>query len=89
MFRGSRPREASFIAGVLLAIATGAMIFDRPFWTPNFLGYLTTASIIGLQLGYAAGVLIAGVFLIADVIRRRFSSSAPSNARDVPFDKIH
>ena len=61
LFKGSKPRLASVLAGAVFFL-TFALIMGFGPW----LLYL----VLGSVLGYVAGTLIGGVFLVAEVLRR-------------------
>lgn len=76
LFGGQRPREASLAcgAGSFLVIGIAIAIWDglsAPFNT--LVGTLCFGSfVLGGTLGYFAGVLVGGVFLVSDLVRRAF-----------------
>ncbi len=76
VFRGNSPREASFLVGGG-ACAIGAVVFSGFFGIGPFIGGLiclaTPGFVLGMIFGYLAGVLVGGVFLVADQVRRRIS----------------
>jgi hypothetical protein len=89
LFGGGKPRSASILVGVVLhvIIYLGIWIaFPRlfPAW---FLLMMTGYVVIGgFILGYCAGALVGGVFLMADMLRGKFqfkSSLAPQIDQDV------
>jgi hypothetical protein len=73
LFRGRRPRLASALVGVLLfELVVGVSAVSFSFSMRYFSwGLLITYAVFGAILGYVAGVMIGGVFLVADVVRRR------------------
>jgi hypothetical protein len=95
LFGGHRPRTASILVGAILTalITVGSMKFISPRGTlgmmlPFVLAY---GAISGIIYGYLAGVLVGGVFLVADVIRRLFKRAHADVADDTqaaasPFD---
>ena len=76
VFRGNSPREASFLAGGG-ACAMGVVVLSGFFGIGPFIGALicltTPGFVLGMLFGYLAGVLVGGVFLVADQVRRRIS----------------
>jgi len=75
LFGGKRPREASLLAGTLLGplIAGGMVVAGRlqtqpgdPFAAFDVYVAAFVLAVLGCPLGYLAGGLIAGVFLIKD-----------------------
>jgi hypothetical protein len=79
LFGGNRPRAASVWIGAAIYtiamligwLATGARAFGA--WTVLYV--VTYAVIGGAILGYLAGTAVGGVFLLADVLRRRFAGN--------------
>jgi putative addiction module component (TIGR02574 family) len=74
LFGGNRPRTASLVVGtVLYALSTIAwwlMMGPRAYPTSMFLVAATYLLIGGAMLGYLAGVMVGGVFFLADLLRR-------------------
>jgi hypothetical protein len=79
LFGGRRPRLASVISGIsaffvlsMLSFATldGRFHIDGPLETIAF--SVLWSLYLGSLLGYIAGVLVGGVFLVTDVVRRRY-----------------
>ena len=70
MFRGRRPRDASFVAGallfplILLAACFVTWLSGNPAPPLNVILLLPYQCVLGVLLGYLAGCLTAGVFLI-------------------------
>ena len=68
LFGGKAPRAASIVAGVVcwgaIQFVQGILVFDHS------LELLVFGSVCGAILGYVAGALIAGVFLVADFVRQ-------------------
>lgn len=84
-FRGMQPRAASMVGGAL-AYAIGALVlwlFDgRRFYSASeFVIWISVSIVGGAVLGYLSGVLIGGVFLIADKLRNLFSRRRPAAQR--------
>jgi hypothetical protein len=77
LFGGKRPRNASIIAGAvlfLLSITAVWMVLGRRFYgTAELLVTASFTTACGGMLGYLSGVIIGGVFLVADKLRNRFS----------------
>jgi hypothetical protein len=94
LFRGRSPRAASAVAGVLAFLVCGiAAVLMSPYprtnhviyWTDTVIGLATGSLCPGTILGYLAGTLVAGVFLVADLFRkllRRMSRRKPVGAFD-------
>jgi hypothetical protein len=87
-----------------ISIVTGAIAFTLMCWiimfsTRHFLSrsFFVNTFIFGIPggafLGYLAGTLVGGIFLVADILRGRFEARAKSNAPDEadapasPFDE--
>jgi hypothetical protein len=73
LFRGRKPRLSSILVGIFVfECCFGLMWFQA---SPPDLSFALLFSLIavayGVILGYLTGTLIGGVFLLADVIRRR------------------
>ena len=88
LFGGRRPRDASFVAGAVLLptiLVTLIMIAwlsdDRGPDGSEVIGLLLSVivpiTILGVLLGYVAGGLTAGVFLILDRIDKRIHGPRP------------
>jgi len=77
LFRGRQPRWASMVAGAAACplLYLGGIIYYRLAFglrtSPDICGGFTCGVIAGAIYGYLAGVLIAGVFLIADWLAGR------------------
>jgi hypothetical protein len=68
LFRGQKPRAASIATGIFVFLCGLVVIeiFQGTFLVPGVI-----ASILGgVITGYAGGGVVAGVFLVADLIRR-------------------
>ena len=76
LFRGLKPRKASVFAGSAIY---SAGIFCECFLDPGFRpgSWLIVTVIYGVVfggvLGYVGGVVVGGVFLVADVLRKRYT----------------
>jgi hypothetical protein len=86
LFGGKRPRTASLVVGASIYFL-GMLTFwlsegQRMYPTPAILVMGSYSVIGGAILGYLSGVLIGGVFLVADVVRRKFQRGIPSNEND-------
>ncbi len=73
LFKGRRPRTASVVAGMVFFITAAVVgpivtLSMRPVLYAVFESLC--ASISGAIAGYAAGALIGGVFLVADLARK-------------------
>jgi hypothetical protein len=85
LFGGKRPREASYLTGIGFMLVVMVMERGLPrFWVDVFfvpILFFCTIVLPGLVLGYAGGVIVAGVFLVAHHLRsglRRFWGSRPA-----------
>jgi len=77
LYGGKEPRKASIIAvaSIYTLAISAAWIVNGPRMYPT-VGLLISASFViagGAFLGYLAGVIIGGVFLVADKLRNRLS----------------
>ena len=83
LFGGRQPRFASAVSGAMAYfIGYLCFIFLEPRWQ---IGFSTVTAIFasatfGSVLGYIAGVLVGGVFLVADVLRQRYGKEDLSRA---------
>lgn len=91
LFGGKKPRAASVLVGVVLHVViwTSIMAVSPRFYPPEaWLAMVAAVVVSGVMLGYCAGGLVGGVFLLADVLRGRFGQKSPpapplpSNAAD-------
>lgn len=76
LFAGRLPRAASLLTGAIACIPiTIAVIMSTPrgFRNDTLLLSVPFSFIFGAGLGYLAGVLVGGVFLVADKIRQAFA----------------
>jgi putative addiction module component (TIGR02574 family) len=77
LFGGKQPRAASIISGALiytLIMAGSWIVFRPPFYSAWQLLISASFTIAGgAMLGYLAGVVVGGVFLVADKLRNRLS----------------
>src|SRR3954451_2003365 len=77
LFGGKRPRTASLIVGTLIyslaMVAVWLVNSPRMYPASAVLVMGTYVMIGGGILGYLSGVMIGGVFLVADKLRKRFS----------------
>ena len=89
LFGGRKPRLASAIAGAA-AYFLGWVAFAiiEPTWTIGFmiLPALLFSAIAGPPLGYLAGVLVGGVFLVADIFRQRYGKEIDDRAAADPSE---
>lgn len=87
LWGGKQPRLASLFAGPFCWIAVGLMIAlqspatFRRIETP--LGIICS-SVLGIFAGYLMGGLVAGVFLLAEMLRSKFQKSVAAESSSVP-----
>jgi hypothetical protein len=76
LFGGQRPRMASVVSGVTTLSATLVVVWlvngARRFPDSAMFGALAFNALFGALLGYVAGTIIGGVFLLSDLLRGRF-----------------
>ena len=71
LFRGTRPRLASVIGGVLFLVGVGFLAFWIVGNGWDLIDFVNPCALVTSALfGYVAGTLIGGVFLAADYLRR-------------------
>lgn len=92
LWEGKKPRLASLVAGpvVWFFVSVGIQIFHLSLTFPELI-LLLIMSVLGFPAGYLAGAMVAGVFLVADVLRRHILKSADNQVAesdDAVFD-IH
>jgi hypothetical protein len=76
LFGGRKPRLASVIVGIgfcTLAIIGISFLTGRALQADLLVLTLPVSFIYGVPSGYIAGVLVGGVFLVADVLRKLFA----------------
>jgi len=82
LFGGRNPRVASVITGAIacvpLTLAT-IMMTPRGFRSDEMFVSVPLSVIFGAGFGYVAGVLVGGVFLFADAIRKWFVRRAEAS----------
>lgn len=72
LFNGNSPRLASLVAG---PIAMNLLLVGFGIWSERLaLESVIYSLLLGIPAGYLAGGVVAGVFLLADELRRCFSS---------------
>jgi hypothetical protein len=78
LFQGKRPRRASVIVGgclcpflVFSGFALASIVELEPSFFVGGICMGTVSIPIGAVMGYLAGMLIAGVFLLIDMLGRR------------------
>lgn len=73
LWGGNQPRLASLVAGPFACLAIAiAMIVYRGTATFEVVTGTILLCMLGVPAGYLAGAVVAGVFLLADLFRRRF-----------------
>lgn len=83
LWEGKKPRLASLVAGpvVWFFVSVGIQIFHLSLTFPELI-LLLIMSVLGFPAGYLAGAMVAGVFLVADVLRRRILKSADNQVAE-------
>ena len=86
LFGGRRPRLASVLTGMaayflcMLSLPFADRHFEI-FGPSNLIAFAIMTSVMyGSILGYVAGVLVGGVFLVAEVVRTRFLAKSSDRA---------
>ena len=80
LFGGKSPRLASLVGGPLALLLTTVSL---AIWYGRWASTATICSLIfGVPAGYLAGGMVAGVFLIADSLRARFTRPTVENEKD-------
>jgi hypothetical protein len=90
LFKGKRPRRASVIVGAcfLPCLLLGTIViemFEERRVVPDFFTGLLLFLIwspVGALFGYLAGLLIAGVFLVIDMLKKRLGGSKGTDQAD-------
>ncbi len=85
----ANPRGVSLVTGAV--VQTILVFFARLTWRSFLPGPMPVALIIygvlgGLLTGYLAGALVAGVFLVADLVRNKWEQRSASRASDTSID---
>jgi membrane-associated HD superfamily phosphohydrolase len=87
IYRGLRPRQASIWVGIVLC-NLGMIVYlylrGRMVTPGTILGGFIYAAIGGAILGYLAGTLVGGIFLIIDFVRRRFTPPPETIPAELP-----
>ena len=85
LFKGNSPRLASVVGGPVALVLTAVLLnlwFGRmESWS------IFCALIAGAPFGYLAGGMVAGVFLIADMLREKFSRPPKDSEASLWEDK--
>lgn len=69
LFGGNRPRKSSVLVGAtLVPISFAISLWQRPFDPVFSTIALIWSALIGTMLGYAAGGLVAGFFMLLDTL---------------------
>lgn len=95
LYGGRKPRTASIVVGAVVTapyVIGTTMFFARRGMPAAFLPFSLIYSVVsGAIYGYLAGVLVGGVFMVADLIRRQFKdrpldTAGASPSASSPFD---
>jgi hypothetical protein len=81
LFRGLRPRTSSLLVGIAIycIFIVGNYVLNPRIYPSSMLAYMLFSGLTaGAILGYVAGTLVGGVFLIVDFVRRRLSRIPPT-----------
>jgi hypothetical protein len=92
LYGGTRPRKASIVVGIgLCGIGSATpLLFQTGRVYPDgyLLGMFLYVAIVGTTsgaiLGYLAGTLVGGIFLITDYVRQRFSRPPDTQRDELP-----
>jgi putative addiction module component (TIGR02574 family) len=85
LFGGRKPRLASIVIGVaafVVAILVSSIYEPRMYARPLILIVMSAWLIVGAAAGYVAGVLVGGVFLVADLLRKAYDRSKKHDQAD-------
>jgi hypothetical protein len=85
LFGGKRPRRASVLVGAALYLFGALALiyrFEQSFSGGMIFLAVLNSLVMGSIMGYVAGVLVGGVFLVADILRQRFGRTAESERSD-------
>lgn len=86
LWNGRKPRIASLVTGPInfAIVSLSLILLSSAPRSPAAMVGLVCFSISGLPLGYLAGTVVAGVFLLADKFRQRYM---PAELQDeIPID---
>jgi putative addiction module component (TIGR02574 family) len=89
LFGGTKPRLASVLTGIVayfVGMVTAPLVghFDIGGAVEQVAVALLFAAPVGAPLGYVAGVIVGGVFLVADAIRQMHTR--PADVENAPSD---
>jgi hypothetical protein len=70
LFKGKAPRAASIAVGTIFVGIVYVMAIPGPMSIENLTPLLLSSALAGPIVGYLCGVLVGGVFLVADVARK-------------------
>ncbi len=79
LFGGNSPRLASLVGGPIALVLT--MVLLALWYGQGAVWAMICSLILGVPAGYLAGGMVAGVFLIADSLRDRFSRPVVENEK--------
>jgi putative addiction module component (TIGR02574 family) len=85
LFGGRKPRQASIVTGAA-TLFLGALPFYEPrlYASPLILLGMAMCLTVGAVLGYLAGTLVGGVFLVADGLRKIFARLTNRRPAEAP-----
>jgi hypothetical protein len=70
LFKGKAPRAASITVGTIFVGIVYVMAIPGPMSIEDLTPLLLSSALLGPVVGYLCGVLVGGVFLVADVARK-------------------
>lgn len=93
LFGGKNPRMASVIVGpavMLLILTTSWIVGGGMSFRVALVVSICTSITFGFFTGYLSGTVVAGVFLVADILRGRYRSvpEKVESPRELSFDEI-
>lgn len=86
----ANPRGVSIVAGAgasTLFFLILWLIYPRSFSDSIFFVTVILCIVVGGLMGYVAGVLVGGVFLVADALRGKFEHRSQTDSEETPFGR--